>query len=477
VIWAMSRRIQPLSIALFAIDFVLVPVALAGATYLRSTLPFGQGGALLKGDVAVPWQVYLLATVCWAVGLLSSGAYVPQLSLRWFNEAWRVAWGALLATAMMAGVLYITYRELSRLQFGYFLAIEGALALGYRAALRLSYRLIGKARPGGKNRILILGAGDLGMRIGKVLLDQSRWGFDPIGYLDDNAQKHGSLLNGLPVLGGIDELQAAIHSKKIDEVWIALPLSAHKRLEAIMGQLERQAVRIKVVPDYFSIALVRANAEILGGIPVIGLRDPLIEGMPRLLKRAFDLILSLLLIILLLPALALIAIFIRLDSPGKALIRQQRVGENGRLFNMLKFRTMQEGSGRLPPQDGPGQDDPGLVHKRRNDPRVTGLGRFLRRYSLDELPQLLNVLMGEMSMVGPRPELPWLVDRYDTWQRKRFAVPQGITGWWQINGRSDKPMHLNTEDDLYYVYNYSIWLDLQILFRTPLAVLSGRGAF
>jgi lipopolysaccharide/colanic/teichoic acid biosynthesis glycosyltransferase len=115
--------------------------------------------------------------------------------------------------------------------------------------------------------------------------------------------------------------------------------------------------------------------------------------------------------------------------------------------------------------------------KRKDDPRVTRIGRFLRRFSLDELPQLWNVLKGEMSLVGPRPEQLWLVDQYEPWQRKRFAVPQGITGWWQINGRSDKPLHLNTEDDLYYVYNYSVWLDIWILLRTPLAVLQGKGAF
>jgi exopolysaccharide biosynthesis polyprenyl glycosylphosphotransferase len=473
----MSRRIQPLSVVLFIIDLLLVPVALGVAAYLRSSLPLGKGGPLLQGDVAVPWQVYLLAMLCWAVGLLSSGAYVPQLSLRWFNEAWRVGWGAIMATVLMAGVLYITYRELSRLQFAYFLAIEGGLALGYRAVLRLSYRLLGKARPGGKNRILILGAGEVGMRIGKVILDQSRWGFDPIGYLDDNTQKHGKQLNGLPVLGSIDDLQATVQSRKIDEVWIALPLSAHKRLAVIMGQLERQAVRIRVVPDYFSIALVRASAEVLGGIPVIGLRDPLIEGMPRLIKRIFDLVLAFVLLVLLLPGLALIALAIRLDSPGRVLIRQQRVGENGRMFGMFKFRTMVEGAERALRQNGAGPEENGALHKRRDDPRVTRVGRFLRRYSLDEFPQLLNVLIGEMSLVGPRPELPWLVDRYDAWQRKRFAVPQGMTGWWQINGRSDKPMHLNTEDDLYYVYNYSFWLDLQILLRTPFALLSGRGAF
>jgi len=144
---------------------------------------------------------------------------------------------------------------------------------------------------------------------------------------------------------------------------------------------------------------------------------------------------------------------------------------------MVKFRTMVAGAdrqlGQVARQDENGQ----TVYKRRDDPRVTRVGRLLRRASLDELPQIFNVLRGEMSLVGPRPEMPELVERYDLWQRRRFAVPQGVTGWWQINGRSDKPMHLHTDEDLYYVQNYSLWLDLQILARTVWTVVRGKGAF
>jgi exopolysaccharide biosynthesis polyprenyl glycosylphosphotransferase len=228
------------------------------------------------------------------------------------------------------------------------------------------------------------------------------------------------------------------------------------------------------VPDYFSLALVRAKPEVIGGMPLIGLREPVIEGSPRLLKRVFDLVVGSILTFVAAPLLALVALLIRLEGPGPILIRQQRVGENGRLFGMLKFRTMLAGVERAASAEA---EEGAPPHKRRDDPRVTPWGRFLRRFSLDELPQLFNVLRGDMSLVGPRPELPWLVDRYQPWQRKRFAVPQGLTGWWQINGRSDKPMHLNTEDDLYYVYNYSLWLDILILLRTPLVVLLGKGAF
>jgi len=168
---------------------------------------------------------------------------------------------------------------------------------------------------------------------------------------------------------------------------------------------------------------------------------------------------------------------IKLDSRGPVLFRQKRAGENGRLFEMIKFRTMVENAEELRHMVEKTDQNGELLHKHPNDPRVTTVGKFLRRFSLDELPQIFNVVRGEMSLVGPRPEMPYLVERYKPWQRTRFAVPQGITGWWQVNGRSDKPMHLHTEDDLYYVQHYSLWLDIQILIKTAWIVIRGRGAF
>ena len=473
----MHTRIQPLSIALLVADLIIVPLTLALATVFRSSIPFGTGGALPAEHVAVPAPIYVMAVLCWGVGMLSSGVYDPQRSLRWFNEAWRVVWGSLLSAFLMAGLLYFTYRELSRLQFVYFAVVVVIFLLAYRAGLRLVYRSAGRRRAGGGTRILVVGAGDLGARVGKILLDHSRWGFRPIGFVDDDTDKSGSKIHGLPILGPISDLGKLVENRSIDEVWTALPLRATARLEDILQLLERQPVRIRVVPDYFSMALVRANAQILNGIPIIGLRDPLIEGPARLIKRLFDLAVAVLLSVLLLPAMFVIGLAIKLDSRGPIVIRQERVGENGRIFLMLKFRTMvsdaEARAGEVVYKDAEGH----IIHKSQDDPRVTRVGRTLRRYSLDELPQLVNVIKGDMSLVGPRPEMPWLVGRYEPWQRKRFAVPQGITGWWQINGRSDKPMHLHTEDDLYYVYNYSIWLDIQILARTPIAVLQGTGAF
>jgi len=468
-------KISRLSIQLFLLDIVFTPVGLYLASQLRILLPYGED---LPDEAAIlPWQVYLIAVICWSIALALNGAYDPQRVLRWFNEALRVGSAAVLATGLLAGALFMTYRETSRLQFFYFLAINLLLLLGYRVILRIFDNLTGRARPGGDNRVLVVGAGELGLRVAEVIIEHSRWGFELVGFLDDDKLKQGKEYAGVKVLEKIYAVRDVVEEHNIGEVWIALPVYAYDRINLVMYELEKLPVRIKVVPDYFSLAIVRAKADVLGGIPIIGLREPVIEGLPRLTKRIFDIIVGAALLLLLSPFMLLIALAIRLDSPGSVLFRQRRVGENGRLFDMLKYRTMEKDAEARQEEILKETEEGEIIHKQKEDPRITKVGRFLRRTSLDELPQLINVLKGEMSLVGPRPEMPWLVDRYQSWQRKRFAVPQGITGWWQINGRSDKPMHLNTDDDLYYVYNYSLWLDIAILLRTPIAVIRGKGAF
>jgi exopolysaccharide biosynthesis polyprenyl glycosylphosphotransferase len=197
----------------------------------------------------------------------------------------------------------------------------------------------------------------------------------------------------------------------------------------------------------------------------------------RSMKRALDVTLTVIALMLALPIMALVALAIKLDSPGPILFKQRRVGEGGRLFYVYKFRSMVVNAEALQASVNVVNASGQVIHKQKHDPRVTRVGRIIRKTSLDELPQLFNVLEGSMSLVGPRPELPWLVEEYQPWQRKRFAVPQGITGWWQVNGRSEKPCHLATDEDLWYIEHYSIWLDLLILVKTIPALLTGKGAF
>jgi len=210
---------------------------------------------------------------------------------------------------------------------------------------------------------------------------------------------------------------------------------------------------------------------------MVDLHEPTLSDDQLLVKRCFDLFFGSIALLLALPLMGLISLVIWFDDGRPVLFRQKRAGKNGRIFEMYKFRTMVRDAEKLQALVGQKDEHGNLIHKIENDPRVTRSGRFLRRFSLDELPQFLNVLRGEMSLVGPRPEMPYLVDKYQPWQRQRFTVPPGITGWWQVSGRSDKPMHLNVEDDLYYINNYSVFLDIQILMRTLWVVLVGKGAY
>ena len=445
------------------------------ATELRMVLPFGQ--PISRDAVTPPWQIYAAAATIWAVTMAVNDVYSPQRITHWRDELVRVAWSSLMAIVVLAGFLYLTFRQVSRLQMGYFLLIILILILGYRLAIRAYFRKAGTFELAGRRRVAIVGAGELGIRVGQIVMDLGLWGVDMAGYVDDDPIKGAASNSELKILGSFDQVREVVRTEGIDELWAALPPREYDRLHWLTKEVEDLPVRVMVVPDYSSLALIRQRPEIIGGIPIIGLKDPVIAGVPHLLKRLFDLVIGSLLLLFSLPLQTIVAIAIKLDSPGPALIKVERVGENQTVFEMYKFRSMVADAMHRQADVISTTETGEPIHKLPGDPRVTRVGKVLRRWSLDELPQMINVLRGDMSLVGPRPEMPWLVDRYDSWQRKRFAVPQGITGWWQISGRSDRPMHLNTEDDLYYIYNYSLLLDLVILLRTPIAIIRGRGAF
>ncbi len=420
----------------------------------------------------IPVPYWVLVAVLWWIVFMLVSVYDPERNLKAVDEFQHVMVAAFFASLTLAGVLYLTRRDLSRWLFVLFLALDWALLVGWRVVARVVYRHA-KSYPR-RRRVLIVGAGEVGVRVAHAIELYAWSGMEIVGYLDDDERKNGG---EWPVLGTLDHAGSVIEEHAVEDVVVALPSRAWKRLDELVAGLHTLPVHVHVIPDYFAMTLWRAGVEDFAGIPMVDLRAPALNDYERVAKRVFDLVVGGLGTILLSPIMAVIAAAVRLDSPGPVIFRQNRVGENGKIFQMLKFRTMVNGADKLEKAMARENADGKVTYKRKDDPRVTRVGRFLRRTSLDELPQIFNVLKGEMSLVGPRPELPWLVDLYEPWQRKRFAVPQGITGWWQINGRSDKEMHLHTEDDLYYVQNYSLGLDLLILLRTVLVVLKGRGAY
>jgi exopolysaccharide biosynthesis polyprenyl glycosylphosphotransferase len=270
-------------------------------------------------------------------------------------------------------------------------------------------------------------------------------------------------------------LAGEVLHEHIDIVVIALTPDERQMTSHIIAALAHLPVHVYVVPDVVTETAHPTCAD-LNGMPLVGITETNIVGWHMVLKRTFDIVSALLVLTVLGPIMVVIGILIRLDSPGPALFKQERIGQHNRRFVMFKFRTMYVDAEKRA-QEVLQQTTQGVVHKQRGDPRVTRFGRLLRRTSLDELPQFLNILLNDMSLIGPRPELPWLVKTYHAWQYQRLLTPQGITGWWQVNGRSERVMHLHSEDDIYYVAHYALGLDAHIVAKTLREVLTGKGAF
>lgn len=453
-------------------DLVLTLAALWLAVQARGI--FRLGAYLERGSIAPPWSMYPAVVGIWTAVF---GLFYPQRAL--FKQPLAEALGRLVAavavsTLILAGTLYLSFRDVSRLLFVYFASLDLLLLLSFHLAVRTLLHLRAPQRV---TRVLLVGAGRLGRHVAEEIAQRAWGGLLVVGYLDDDRDKQAAGVDGLPVFGRTIAIKQVVRDQQIDEVIFALPPEEHRLLTRLALLLEQQPVRVHMAPDVIDLAFTRTTVEEIGGLPLISLREPMLTPTARFSKRIFDMVVSATLLLLLAPVMAVIALLIKRDSRGPVIYRQWRVGENGRRFEMLKFRTM------IPDADQHWHEvatrtvSGELMHKSGDDPRITRVGRRLRRTSLDELPQLWNVLVGEMSLVGPRPEVPYVVDEYEPWQWRRFAVQPGITGWWQVNGRSDKPMHLNTQDDLYYIQHYSIWLDLKILWRTVGVVLRGDGAY
>jgi exopolysaccharide biosynthesis polyprenyl glycosylphosphotransferase len=449
---------------LYTLDMLVVLGALALSSVLRIRIEFGKFG--VPEAFAIPAVLYPLAPLMWLFAYNRANVYGPRQSPGFWHELRNILIGHGMAALIFFGALYISYRDFSRVQAFYFIGLTLAGVVTYRVIARFFYRRFGKAISD-LRRVLVIGTGENARQIAGIVRQYEWAGLMFAGYIQlDQSDSHPPT----PLLGSLGDLPRLIDQHQINEIIVPLKwFDSHtsERITEMMRLLDSFAVNIRLAPDYSDLAYFQTSAEDFSGIPLIGVRERVFSPAQRLVKRLFDLVFASLFLLLAAPLGLLIALLIRLDSPGPILFAQKRVGEYGRIFTMLKFRTMYTGS------DNPESE----YGKRRDDPRVTRVGRWLRRASLDELPQFINVLRGEMSLVGPRPELPGLVNRYEWWQRKRFEVPQGLTGWWQINGRSDKPMHQHTEDDLYYIRHYSLWLDIQIILRTALAVIAGKGAF
>lgn len=452
-------------------DAATVALGLRLAEQLRPTLhwlPFSQRvGAVDR----LSSPLVLAITLIWVLVMFLYSLYDPRRVFRQSGEVWILIQGAFLAGLASAGLLYVTDRTVSRWTFFVFVGLAFTLMIAWRIVARLTMAAL-RSPISTARRVLVVGAGPIGQHVARAIAADARLGLAFVGYVDDE-RPDGDDADRL--LSSVASIRGTAQRQRVDEVVVAPPYS-YTRLAEICDSLQDLPLHVRVVPTGLTQVPGRVAIEDFAGVPLIDLRAGPLDEYQRVVKRLFDLVIGTVLTLIALPIMGVVAVVIRCDGPGPVLFKQLRVGENGRLFEMYKFRTMVDGAEKLQAQVITRDAEGRLLHKHPDDPRVTRVGRFLRRTSLDELPQLFNVLKGDMSLVGPRPELPWLVAEYAPWQWRRLMVPQGLTGWWQVNGRANRPMHLHTDVDLYYVSNYSFWLDVRIICKTFWAVVQGRGA-
>ena len=454
---------------------------LFGAFLLAYTARYTwQLGPALNEFQFTPLDAYwVVAGLFIPVTLLSFaglGRYRPRRASSLLDDLGRIALGTLIGTAAVIVVFFVSRPVFfSRLMFLYL----GALGLGFAALWVLLRRLgLGLLRRAGydNQRILVVGGGAVAKFLMQQLTANRSLGNRVIGYLDSDGDEASAAFGRFARLGTVNDLAEVIESEPVDVVYAALPSSVQHELAPVIERCRRQGVQFRVVPDLLEAQFGRMDIHPVAGIPLVTLRDPEITGFLYLQKRALDLTVSLLGLLLTAPLWLVIGLAIRLDSPGPILFRQTRIGRDGRSFRVFKFRSMVQDAEARKRELFENERHP-LLFKAPDDRRRTRVGRLLRRMSVDELPQLLNVLLGHMSLVGPRAQVPDEVAQYDTWARHRLRVLPGLTGLWQVSGRSDLGFDEMVMLDTFYVSNWSLGLDLRILLQTIPTVLSGRGAY
>ena len=349
--------------------------------------------------------------------------------------------------------------QVSQLVWAFFLALNVLFTYASREGVRELLERRWRAGIGLK-RVLIAGAGDLGRMVADRILQHRELGYQVVGFIDDRAGGDHIGYRGLPLLGTLNEVAEIAQRERVDHLYVALPLDEHTKLLNLMEITSREFIDVKVVPDLLQFIALRARLEDLDGLPIINVNDVPLQGMNSWIKRVIDVLLSGAAVMLMAIPFGIIAALVKLTSPGPVFYRQERMGLDGKAFNVYKFRSMHVGA----------EDTTGPIWARKDDPRATPIGRWLRRLDLDELPQFLNVLRGDMSIVGPRPERPFFVEQFKhriPQYMLRHKVKAGITGWAQVNGwRGNTSLEKRIEYDLYYIENWSVTLDLKIMWLT-----------
>ncbi len=462
-----TRRIA----ALFLVsDLVSTLAALLAAYALRfraEIVPVTRG----VPDAATYYRLFPLIAVLWPIVYYFYGLYSVRRNRSRIEEGFAVLVATGLATLLLTG-LATFYRgfSYSRLVLLLFFVADVLFVFAGRTAIR---RYLEEAwRHGfGVRHVLVVGAGRLGRAVIDKLAEHPEAGLRAVAMLDDDPEILGTLYRGIPVAGATGEAATVVERLGVDTVFLALPLDAHRTMLEVLKEVGRTVADVRVVPDLLQHITFRAGVEDLDGLPVVHLTQVPLTGWMSLVKRTVDLVVSSTVLAVLSPVFAAIALAIRREDRGPVFYRQRRMGLDGRPFEILKFRSMVPGA----------EDESGPTWASPGDPRRTRVGRFLRRWSLDELPQLVNVLRGEMSLVGPRPERPEFVREFkETFPQYmlRHRMRAGMTGWAQVHGwRGNTSLTKRIEYDLYYIENWTLSLDVKILWLTLRHGLTHRNAY
>jgi len=463
------------------VDIVAVNLAFVLSYWLRYVAKLGGTGLgffPLSYHAWLPFEV--LVSVLLPLSFALAGVYRQRLSMEWLDEIFVVARAATVGMALTIIVTYL-FKEMidqhSRLVLIFTWALVIALSSLGRGLVRL---IMARLHRHGWNvrRVVVAGSTPIGRMVMQNLVSRADQGYQLVGFLHEQGVTPSSF-GRFHSLGSVSHIAEVVARDRVDEVVIALSSNAHDDITAIRDHCMRQHVAFKIVPDLYEMSLSRVRMDTIAGIPLIDVVESPLRGANLLLKRVLDVTVALLGLLVLAPLLALVALAIRLDSPGPIVIAQTRVGRGGHHFPFFKFRSMYHGAEREHAQmeAAVAGAQPVVMAKHKRDPRRTRVGRVIRKLSIDEAPQLLNVLRGEMSLVGPRPALPSEVLKYEAWHHNRFQVQPGMTGLWQVSGRSDLDFDEMMMMDIYYIDNWSLALDLKLLLRTPAAVLMMRGAY
>jgi exopolysaccharide biosynthesis polyprenyl glycosylphosphotransferase len=466
--------------SLAAADIVLALLVVVGATNFRfgqgSGWPLSQFNSTTDPELGLPDPKLAVAVfvAMWIAVLWMHGMYRSRA--RWTRRSdvaavLRATVVQLVATLSLLWIFKLP--DVSRLLLAVVFPSLAVTAIGIRIVVR---QMLVLARDHGRNvrYMLVLGAGPRAKAFADLVESHAELGLVVIGHLKADPSDTGVVLDR-PLLGMIDDLEQVLHGQIVDEVAVCLPFSMEELIEqvALLCEQEGKVVRMPVAP--MERLLTSGRLESIDGIGVYSLANGPDRAIGLALKRALDVVGATVAMVVMSPVLALLAVAIKLDSEGPVLFRQERVGLHGRSFNVLKFRSMcNDAEDQLPDLQEQNEIN-GHAFKLADDPRVTRMGRFLRRSSLDELPQLANVLRGQMSLVGPRPPLPSEVAHYDTWHRRRLSMKPGMTGLWQVGARHSPEFDHWVAQDLEYIDSWSLWLDFKIMARTVPAVLGGTG--